>query len=176
MPNITGVKGNVKKIRHAYRKLVGLGEGAKADDFIMAIEGNADIRYLVQVSQLPAMQREPVETYGPFGVQFVQMGRYKNAVEVPITFKEIISGKVYEFLREKLKNKDYIEIQLALAGESYPSSIPANSIKMEDCWIELDGVDLSVEDNTLVRPAGTLHANWISWLDDDANVTLSMEG
>lgn len=176
MANITDTIGNVRKTRHAYRKLLGLGEGAVADEFIMTFEGNQDLRYLVQVTQLPAMGREPIESYGPFGVQFVQAGRYKNAVEVPITFKEVISGKAYEFLREKLKEKKYFEVNLALAGESYPSSVPANSLKLEDCWVELEGVDLSVEDNTLIRPAGTIHANWVSWLDDDANVSLSMEG
>lgn len=176
MANITGNQGNIRKIRTGYRKLTALGEGAVADEFRMEIEGNSELTYLVQTTQLAALAREPIESYGPNGVQFVQQGRFKNAQEVPISFKEVISGKAYEFLREKLKNKEYISIKLALVGESYPTSTPANSVLMEDCWIELEGVDLSVEDATLIRPSGTIHANWVSWLDDDQNVTLSMEG
>lgn len=68
-------------------------------------------------------------------------------------------------------------VKLALAGESYPTSNANNSWLLEDCWIELEGVDLSYEDGaSLVRPSGTLHANWISHFDDDQNVSLSLEG
>lgn len=177
MANISGVMGNISKIRHGYRKLLALGEGVVSDEFIMTIEGNTDIRYLVQSTQLPALVRETVESYGPFGVQFNQTGRYKNAQDVPISFKEVITGKAYEFLRELVREKKYVEIRLALSGESFPTSVPSNSIVMEDCWIELEGVDLSVEDGTaLVRPAGTIHANWVSWCDTDRNESLSMEG
>lgn len=177
MANISDVSGNIKKIRTGYRKLLALGEGAVADEFILTIEGYNDLRYLCQSFQIPPLIRENIESYGPHGVQFNQQGRYKNAQDIPISFKEVISGKAYKVLREWVKNKKYLTVKLALTGESYPTSNENNSWLLEDCWIEIEGVDLSVEDGTsLVKPTGTLHANWISHLDDDQNVTLSMEG
>lgn len=141
----------------------------------MTIEGNDDIRYLIQTSQLPALQREVIESYGPFGVQFNQMGKYKNAQDISISFKEVITGKVLEFLRDWLKNKKYYMVKLSLVSESQTSSITHTSVILEDCWIEIDASDLSVEDgSSLIRPAGTLHANWITWLDDDQSVNLTM--
>lgn len=176
MANITGVKGAIPEIRAGYRKLLALGEGVVSDEFIMTFEDVTDIRYLVQTTQMPALQREVIESYGPHGVQFNQQGRYKNAQDIPISFKEVISGKIYEFVRDWVQNKKYLAVKLALTGESYTSSIPSNSLLLEDCWLELEGVDLSVEDGgTLMRPSGTLHANWLSFLDEDQSVTLSME-
>ena len=116
---------------------------------------------------MPALAREPIESFGPNGVQFVQQGRYKNAQEVPISFKEVITGKIYEFLRAQLRGKKYYTVKLALVGESFPTSNNNTSL-------ELEGVDLSVEDATLVRPSGTIHANWISYCDTDQYPTLSI--
>ena len=74
-----------------------------------------------------------------------------------------------------VRNKEYGDIALALISESQPDSTPANTVVYEDAWIELDGVDLSVDDGAvLVKPAGTIHANWVNWLDDDRE-TLSWE-
>lgn len=173
MANIYDVHGNVPKLKQNYKKLLGLGEGATSDEFIMTFEGNNDIRYLVQSTQLPALQREVIESRGPFGVMFNQQGVYKNAQDVSITFKETIKGHAYDFLRDLVMNKKYITIKLALAGESFPSG-NNSGIVLEDCWIELEGVDLSVEDSgTLVRPAGTIHANWVGY-DEAKNQGLSM--
>jgi len=169
MSNIHDVKGNVPTIKKSYKRLLGLGEGVASDEFIMEFEGNADIRFLVQSSQLPALVRENIESYGPFGVQFNQQGRFKNAQDVPITFKETIKGHAYQFLRDLVKNKRYITIKLTAAGESFLDGNEHTAVRMEDCWIELEGVDLSVEDGaSLVRPSGTIHANWCSWCDDDS--------
>ena len=160
MANIIGSQGNIQKIRTGYRKVLALGEGVASDEFRMTFEG-----YLA---------REPIESFGPNGVQFVQQGRYKNAQEVPISFKEVITGKIYEFLRAQLRGKKYYTVKLALVGESFPTSNNNTSLVFEDCWIELEGVDLSVEDATLVRPSGTIHANWISYCDTDQYPTLSI--
>ncbi|MGE9999762.1 hypothetical protein [Desulfovibrio sp. SGI.133] len=168
MANIFDVTGNVPKIKQGYKKLLGLGEGVSADEFIMRFEGNDDIRWLVQATQLPALARENIESYGPIGVQFNQQGRFKNAQDISITIKETVKGHAYKFLRELVKNKRYITIYLSLAGESFPHGNSSNTVKLEDCWIELEGVDLSVEDGaTLVRPSGTIHANWVGWCDDE---------
>lgn len=175
MANIADVKGSVDKTRANYRKLLALGEGVSSDEFAMTFEGNDDIRYLVQTTQLPALQREIIESFGPFGVQFNQQGKFKNAQDISISFKEVITGKAYTFLRDLVKNKTYMAIKISLLGESHTSSNAATSLLLEDCWIELEAVDLSVEDGgTLMRPSGTLHANWVSWVDDDQSVSIDM--
>lgn len=176
MANISDVRGNIEKCKHNYKKMLGLGEGVASDEFIMTFEGNSDLRFLVQSTQLPALMREMIESFGPFGVMFNQQGRFKNAQDVPITIKETVKGHAYKFLRDLVKNKKYITIKLTLAGESFADGNEYNGVIMEDCWIELEGVDLSVEDGaSLVRPSGTIHANWCSWCDDDsASVGLSM--
>lgn len=169
MANIFDAKGNVDLVKHGYKKLLGLGEGVASDEFIMTFEGNDNIRWLVQSTQLPALMRENIESYGPQGVQFNQQGRFKNSQDVPITIKETIKGHAYEFLRDLVTNKKYITIKLALAGESFEGGNSHTELKLEDCWIEIEGADLSVEDGTtLVRPNGTIHANWCGWCDSDA--------
>lgn len=177
MANISGVYGNIRKIRHGYRKLLSYGEGIVADEFALTIEGYPDLRYLCQSVSLPQLMRENVETYGPQGVQFNQQGRFKNAQEIPISFKEVIRGLAYQAIRDWVKNKKYLTCYIALIGESFPTSNRNTTLRLEDCWLELDAVELSVEDGTtIVRPQGTLHANWICWCDDDGVSTISLEG
>lgn len=169
MANIHDIFGNVPTIKKSYKRLLGLGEGVASDEFIMEFEGYPDIRFLVQSTQLPALMRETIESYGPFGVQFNQQGRYKNAQDVPITIKETVKGHAYQFLRDLVKNKRYITIKLTAAGESFLGGNEHTAVRLEDCWIEMEGADLSVEDGaSLVRPSGTIHANWCSWCDDDS--------
>ena len=168
MANIHDVMGNVPVIKRNYKKLLGLGEGLVSDEFIMEFEGNSNIRFLVQSTQLPALMRENIESYGPQGVQFNQQGRFKNAQDISITIKETVKGHAYAYLRDLVTNKKYITIKLTAAGESFLDGNPHAAVRLEDCWIEMEGADLSVEDGaSLVRPSGTIHANWVSWCDDD---------
>ena len=158
--------GNVPWIKEGYKKLLGLGEGVVGDEFIMTFEDNSNIRYLVQSTQLPAIQRENIESYGPQGVQFNQQGRYKNAQDVTITIKETIKGYALEYLRDWVVNKQYKKVRLQLAGESYTDGTDSGSIVLEDCWLEIDATDVAVDSATeLVRPSGTMHCNWAGWDD-----------
>lgn len=166
MANISNVKMNIPSVNGSYKKLLALGEGTKGDDFRMTIEGYPDLEFLVQTTQLPELKRENLETYGPHGVKFNQTGKFLNAGDMTISFKEVINGTSYKALREMVKEKKYVEIKLALVSESMSSSVIPTSVKLEDCWFEIDALDLSVEDGTtLVKPSGTIHYNWASWLD-----------
>lgn len=160
MGNISGVVSGVPLVKAKYAGLLALGEGATSEDFEMVIGGFASLTFLIQTTQIPNLAREQIETFGPHGVQFVQQGRYKNIAEIPISFKEVVSGIVYTQLRLLVINKTYVDIDLFLNNEA---GIPGLVLNMEDCWIELEGVDLSVEDATLIKPTGTIHANWINW-------------
>lgn len=180
MPNISEVKGNVGLYKEGYKKFLSLGEGVSSDEFVMTIEGYENLRWLIQTTQIPPMVRENIESYGPHGVQFNQQGRFKNAQDVPFSVREVVSGEAYKALREIVKEKKYVKITLGLTGESMPTSNEDLTWVLEDCWIELEGVDLSVEDGaTLIKPTGTIHANWISHFDDDvagANVSMGTGG
>lgn len=173
MANIAGVAQNIPNVNKSYKKLLGMGEGTKGDDFRMTIEGYNDLEFLIQTTELPDLKREVLETYGPHGVKFIQTGKFLNAGDMAISFKEVITGKAYQALREMIKEKKYLKIELALISESQPSSVIPTTITLEDCWIEIDKVSLSVEDGTqLVKPAGTIHYNWVNWLGPDNSASM----
>ena len=166
MPNISNVTPRVDLIRQSYKKFAGLGEKALANEFKMIIEGYRNLEYLVNATQLPPLKREMIESFGPHGIQFQQQGRVMNAHEVPITFIETLSGEAYRAIRDWVTNKRYLEVVLSMLSESQDGN-RYTSVAMFDTWIELDGVDLSVEDATVLKVAGTLHCNWVTWFDPE---------
>lgn len=165
---ISSVTGDVSLLKKTYKKMVSKGEGARGDQFRMTVDGYSDLEFLVQNVQLPPVGREMIETFGPQGVKVQQQGRFKNDAEIPITFKEVLSGETFKAVRDWVKNKKYLQVTIAMMGEGQDSSSPNTTVVLDDCWLELEGVDLSVEDTAaIVKPAGTLHANWVSWCDDE---------
>lgn len=176
MANISGVQANIPIIKQSYKRLVALGEKATGADYRMEIEGYPDLTYLVSSVSLPAMQREVVETYGPHGMKFNMQGKFINAQDVPITFDEVITGAALAALRDWVKNKAYLRVTLGLVSESVTVSDPNTTVVMDDCWIECEAIELGNENSaTVVKPTGTLHANWVSWLDDDEQSVVGME-
>ena len=158
---VPNAKGDVNLLKTAFSKHVAMGEGAVASDFEMIIGGLESLTTLVQAAQIPPFGREEIETFGPLGVQFYQQGSYNNAGEMPVTFKEVISGPVFEAIRNSVANKDYLDITLRLVSESLPDGVKPLEFKLYNCFFRMDGVDLSVEDRTaLVKPAGTIRYNW----------------
>lgn len=161
MAKITGAAGDVSVFRKAYNSVVQKGEGLQGTDFRLKIEGY-DNWMLVQSVQLPPIMRDMIETYGPNGVRFLQAGNYNNAAEIPITFKEVIKGDIYTMVRDWVVNKKYLRVRLEMLPESNPDGVDSLKFTMHDCWLVLEGADLSVEDRTsIVKPSGTLYANWI---------------
>jgi len=172
---ISGVQGNIPVIKKSYKKLVALGEKAVGSNFKMEVDGYPDLTYLVSTVNLPALQRAVIETFGPHGIKVNQQGEFINAQDIPITFDEVISGLSYKALRDWVKNKKYLTVRLGLVSESATTSAPSTTVICEDCWIELEAVELGNENTTaVVKPSGTLHANWVTWLDDE-ETTISME-
>jgi hypothetical protein len=175
MANVSNVNQSIPLVKQSYKNLVSLGEGAKGDDFRMVIDEYPDLEFLVQATQLPALKRELIESKGPHGVMFNQQGNFMNAQDITVTYKEVISGKTLEALRDWVKNKKYLQVNLSLVSESQPEATAANSVVLEDAWIEIDAVDLSVDDTTvLVKPTGTIHGNWVTWADEEQE-TLAWE-
>jgi len=159
MGNITGVQANVQLFKGTYKSMLTDGEAAIAHDFVMRIDGYPDLTYLVQTANIPTIKREPIEIYGPLGTKFMQQGKIENAVEMPLTFKEVITGKAYAALTQWVRDKEYHTITLELTHESLGYA-QGKTWLIEDAWMELDNVDLSVEDSTPVKPSGTLHGHY----------------
>jgi len=160
MGNISGVQANISLLRDTYKKMAALGEVIKGQDFALEIEGYPDLKYLVQAATTPALKREVVETVGPHGVKCNQQGRFVNEIDMQVTFKEVTSAAAYQALTSWVKNKEYREVTLTLVSESVTSASTDHTWVLEDCWIELDGGDLSVEDAVPLKPSGTLHGNY----------------
>lgn len=157
MSNVAGVKGNINLFRDTYKKMVSMGEAAIGQDFIMTVEGYPDLQYLVQSVSIPPMKRDPIETYGPHGVKFVQQGKYEGSVEIPITFKETIYGHALDAIKDWIVNKRYLEVTLQLVSESNPTGTESGTFIIEDAWFETDNTDMSVDEAIALKPNGTLH-------------------
>lgn len=173
---ISGVQANIPVVKQSYKRLIALGEKASGADFKMEIAEYPDLTFLVSSVSLPAIQRENMETYGPHGIKVNQQGKFINAQDIPITFDEVITGKAYEALRDWVKNKRYLTVTIGMVSESLTESDPNTTVVLEDCWIEMEATELGNENSaTVVKPNGTLHANWVTWLDDDEGATVSIE-
>ena len=161
MAKIAGATGNVEVQRQKFNKMVSKGEGLIGSDFEMTIEGWGDDTILVVSAQLPPLYREMIESFAQYGVRILQQGNLDTAFEMPISFKEVIKGNIYSKLREWITNKEYKEVTLKMIPESTPSGVDALSFVFHNCWIRLDGIDLTVEDRaSLVKPAGTMHCHF----------------
>ncbi len=166
MANISNVVANVPLLKNSYKSFVALGEGIKGDDFVMNVDEYPDLHFLVQTTQMPELKRDMLESRGPHGVYFNQAGNYKNAGDMSVSFKEVISGKAYDALVDWVLNKKYLTVTMAMVSESDPETVTSAAAVLEDCWLEIDALDLSVEDGTtLAKPTGTLHYNFVNWGD-----------
>ncbi len=159
---ITGVGANISLLRDSYLNTIALGDVARAQDFEMTVDGGSGFRWLVQAATTPALKREVVETVGQMGVRSIQQGRFMNEIEMAITFKEVVSGKAYTFLQNWSEQKLYKTVVIALKSEQAGTSKKESSTYWEitECWIELDGADLSVEDAAPLKLSGTLHGSY----------------
>lgn len=176
MPNVVEIKASVDLVKQSYLKTVSLGEAALACDFKMAIDGYDDLGFLIQATQLPEAKREVVEVFGPHGVKVQQQGRTMNSGDITFTAKEVIKGLAYRDFRQIVKDKVYVDITIGMPSESLPEGNQFNTVRLEDCWIEVDATDLGVEDSTTgVKPAGTIHYNWVSWFEEPSE-SLGWEG
>lgn len=141
---------------------IALGAAAKADDFSVVISGVNDIGLLVQSFQIPEMKREVVETFGPHGVKVQQQGKFLNSGDIQLAFREVVSGTVLAALKAWCVGRLYHDVTLTVTPED--GITPTLTIIMENCWYEMDAVDMSVEDGTQqLKPMGTLHYNWAGW-------------
>ena len=162
-------KGNRKFIKGRYTANAAKGERLVSSEFQLTFAGHEDISVLVRTSQVPEMTREDVEDYGPNGVKFNQHGPIRNAGEIQVQCVETIEGDILQFIKDRIAEKDYVDITMAATPESKSSGVnavtkAATTIEMLDCKIYSDAIDLSTEDVTAaVRPSLRIVYNWIDW-------------
>lgn len=160
---------NADLAKSSLNRFVALGEKAIGADFQLRVAAYPNLEYLVQAAQMPIIGREPVELFGPHGVQVRQQGKIMNAGEIPITFIETVSGEMLSILRQWVANKEYHTVVMALVSEAYASSVAATTCVLEGCWLASEPIELSVEDSaTPLKPTGTLNYNWAGWYGADA--------
>jgi hypothetical protein len=156
--------------------MTAMGEGALGSNYRMVADGH-DIEFLVQSTQIPGFKREAVDGKGPRGVSFKQQGNLLNADDITISFKEVIAGTAYAFIKRCIREKLYLTWTLSLVSESNPEGNAATTFSLYDAWLELDATDLSNDDGTqFVKPSGTIHYQWHSGLDESDEEVQGMEG
>jgi hypothetical protein len=159
-PLIKEVLGDVSGMKTLYSKFTALGEGAVASDFYLIINGNVDLKFLCQSAGIPELGREVIEFRGPRGILIKQPGHFINATEIPISFKEVVSGKAYAAIKKLVINKTLFDASITLLSENEKEEF---TVSLYGCWLALEGAALSVDDTDLVQPSGTLYVNWIAW-------------
>lgn len=162
IPTPGNKKGNLALIKNALNAFVAMDHKALSSDFTFVMHGMEELTPLVQVAQVPAQGRDVVELFGQFGVKFNQQGSWQNAGEMPITFLETVHGALMKRLRESGEKKIYFNCTLTLNCEQLPLGVQPLKFTLYNCWIKLDGTDVSTEDiNTPIKPAGTLYYSWV---------------
>lgn len=164
IPTPGNCAGNIPLLKKSLNAFVALGHKAKSSDFEFVMRGFEGIKTLVQAVQIPVVGREPIELFAPYGVKFQQQGSPNTSGEMPITFLETVHGDVYKRLRESSMRRCYWDATLTLNCEELPSGVAPLKFNIYNCWIKLDGVDLSTEDQSaVIKPAGTLYYNWFDY-------------
>jgi hypothetical protein len=175
------IKADISLLKTSYSTgMTNLGEAARAQDFWMTITGSTDaydykdMSWLIQSMTIPSIKREVVETVGQMGVRSIQQGRFINEIEMAITFKDVVTGFALQSLKYWTRKKEYLTVTLELVSESV--SKPANQYtkwEISHCWLELDGVELSVEDAVPLKLSGTLHGSYFPPADRGSSVMVS---
>lgn len=166
--NAVGRKGFLKK---KYEANKAQGEKLGGTEFVMKFPGYPNLEALVRTAQIPMMQREDVEDFGPNGVKFSQYGPLTNSGEIQVQVVETITGEVCKMVVDVVANKKYLDITLQAAAESLAGdAVAAHKYEMLDCKIACDQIDLSTEDvTTLVRPSLRITYNWVDNEADKLN-------
>lgn len=158
---LSGVKGNTAAIKQKLIKHRQAGEKALAAQYKMTFEGFPDLEIVVASTQLPGIRRAQVESYGPMGTKSDQQGPVENGGEFTAQIFQTLKGKQLKTLREMVKNKTVIKsIDVALTPES-TNLETIDGVKLEECWIAVDAVDLANDSVTeVLRIPITIYYVW----------------
>lgn len=156
--NAIGMKG-LLKVNYTKNKLI--GEKMMGFEFDMAVKGYPLWSVLVRAAQTPTMGRTLIEDFGPNALKFQQYGPLENSGEITVTVVESIAGVVIQDLRNIIANKEYVDITLRATPESMGGvSGRGHEFELMDCMLRCDPIELSTEDQSLVKVAITIIYNY----------------
>lgn len=159
----TGAKGNRNTFKQHFMKSRAVGERQNAAHFAMSFDGFDDLNIKVSSTQLPAMERELIESYGAMGTMQNFQGNWKNAGEITVVIEETIKGDTLATLRNIIYNKLYVDVTVDLTPEDIDFKA-STSCRMLECSLMCDVVELANESVTeLVKPSVTLRYNFVEW-------------
>lgn len=157
-------KGDINYLHQKFNKNLAAGEKLKGYEFEMTIDQYPEISVLIRSTQIAAMGRADVEDFGPMGLKFVEHGALENSGEIAVTAVETLTGATLGMIRNIVKNKEYVDINIKATPESTSGkTVDALKHRYEHCKIRSDVIDLATEDQAaLVKPAMTIVYNWIN--------------
>ena len=154
-------KGNKNFIKEKFLKGRALGERANASHFSMKVKGYPGLDYRIASTQLPALERELIESYGPMGTNSNYQGNLKNAGELTVVIEETIDAKAMKDLIDIIDNKKYVDIEVAMTPED-TSGAPSMTAKLSECSLACEAADLANESVTeFVKVSVTFRYNWV---------------
>lgn len=155
--------GNINYLKTKFNQNLAAGEKLGGHEFEMTIDQYPQLTILIRSTQLAAMGRSAMEDFGPMGLKFVQYGALENSQEIATTAAETISGNVLNVIREIVRNKVYIDINIRATPESMAGGSAASlKYRYEHCTLRSDVIEFSTEDQVaIVKPSMTITTGWI---------------
>ncbi|MGF1905271.1 hypothetical protein [Aliivibrio salmonicida] len=156
-----GVKGKPNFIRKKFMEHRAVGERLNASHYKMDVEGYPNLSVKIASTQLPGLERELIETYGPLGVQSNFQGNIKNAGEITTVIEETIKGETLKDLVKIILEKEYVNISIATTPEDLEGK-ETHVCELLECSLTFDAVDLANESATeIVKPSVTIRYNFV---------------
>jgi len=154
-------RGSRNFIRAKFLKHRLVGERANASHFEMSVLGYPSLSVKIASTQLPAMERELIESYGSMGVMSNFQGNLKNAGEITTVIEETIKGDTLADIRKIIDNKEYVQITISVTPEDLSGKEVIKRVLLE-CSITCDAIDLATESVTeFIKPSITIRYNWV---------------
>lgn len=163
MAGFENAKGNMNYLEQRFTQNVNAGEKMMGTEFKMTIEEYPDLEVLIRSTQYPAMGRADVEDFGQMGLGFTQNGALENKGEIAVVAVETITGTVLKMLREIVREKKMITVDIASTPESTGGKgSEHHAFRLKHVKVRSDAVDMTTEDTAaLVKPTFTLQYNWV---------------
>lgn len=158
----SNANGNKALVKAQVLAVRAMGERINNAGFIMTFSDNPELTIRVSSTQLGEMKRQMIEGFGPLGITVNQQGTIINSGEITVQIDEYIDMAAARFIFDAVDEKKYFDyITISLVAED-TGFVPLFTQRMEDVWVSLDALDLSVEDaTTTTKWPITLSYNWI---------------
>lgn len=154
-------KGNRNFIREKFIKHRQVGERANSSHFEMTVDGYPNLAVKIAATQLPAMGRGLIESFGQMGVMSNFQGNLENAGECTTSIEETVKGDTLADIRKIIEGKEYVDITISVTPEDLGGKAVITR-KLLECSLICDAIDLATESvSEFIKPAITIRYNWV---------------